>query len=334
MINIENNQPWYPYYVNKWLGSNLGVGDSLSPVTSSSSEISGFAWTHNQKLYFLLICEVNQPRTVYFQGLKGTLNFSKIDTTISWTTPKVQTGTIDSAQPFNIYGYTVALFQAQASTTPPTNTTFDGGFESGNSGSWNGTSVSSGETATVVTAKPYSGSYGAKLTSNGGAGEEYAYYYKSVNSGEIYVRGYFYINSGLPLVNNGDRFYLLRLAGSQNLVYAGIRRSNGVDRWVIYVRNGANWRDYSSNTSAPVPKTGVWYSVELHWKMSSTAGLAELYINGVKIISVTGTNTASYGNAVRIDFGIPYSFEANARASNRITIYADSAVIDNKYISP
>jgi len=153
--------------------------------------------------------------------------------------------------------------------------------------------------------------------------------------GEVYVRGYFYISGGLPLVSTGDRFYFIRLVGaSSTLVYAGIRRSGGVDSWVIYVRNGANWNGYVTNASAPLPAMGSWVCVELHWKNDATQGLAELYVNGVKIISITGINTATYGNAMRIDFGMPYSYEANARPTNTITIYADSAVIDNKYVGP
>jgi hypothetical protein len=139
----------------------------------------------------------------------------------------------------------------------------------------------------------------------------------------------------LPLVANGDRFYLIRLAGtSANLVYAGVYRNNGVDSWVIYVRNGASWIGYATNASAAAPQMNSWTSVELHWKSDSTAGLAELYVNGVKILSVTGINTAYYGNAVRVDFGMPYSNEASSRTSNTVTVYADSAVIDNKYINP
>jgi len=329
MVNSDNNQPWYPYYVQKWLGTSLSVGDQLATITSYSSTISGLAWTHGQKLYFLLICEVSQAMTVYFHGLKGMLNFSRIDNTISWQTPKVQTGAIDSSQPLNINGYTVALFQAQASAPPPSSSPFEDSFESRNFGKWTGTSTTTGETATVVTTKPYQGSYSARFTSNGGANEEFAYCYRSVNMGEVYVRGYFNISSGLPLIDNGDRFYLLRLVGSQNLVYAGIRRDGGVDRWVVYVRNGANWMGWTS-AATPLPQKGKWVCVELHWKMSSTAGIVELYIDGAKIITVTGINTTSYGNATRVDFGLVY---ANG-VQNSLTIYADSAAINNTYISP
>ena len=327
MVNTDNSQPWYPYYVQKWLGTSLGVGDKLAVLTASSSEISGFAWTHNQKLYFLLICEVNEPRTVYFSGLKGSLNFTKIDNTISWQTPKVQTGKIDSTGSLNINGYTVALFQAEASAPSPNAPLFADGFESGSFSKWTRTSISYGETAAVSAMIHYNGYYSAKFTSNGGKDTEYAYCYKSVSLGEVYVRGYFNISSGLPLTDNSDRFYVLRLAGSQTLAYAGIMREGGVDKWVILVRNGANWMNWKSATT-PLPQKGTWVCVELHWKRDSTQGLAELYIGGVKIIAVSGINTAYYGNATRVDFGLPYAWGVE----KNINIYGDSAKISNTYV--
>jgi hypothetical protein len=242
-------------------------------------------------------------------------------------------GNVGSVNPYNVTVSADCNLTAVFNVSPP-QYVFADGFESGSFSSWNGASVSSGETATIVTALVHDGSYSASFTSNGGAGEEYAYSYKTINSSEVYVRGYFYLGGGLPLVSNGDRVYFLRLVGTQNLVYAGIRRNNGVDSWVLYVRNGASWMDWVSNSTAPLPQMGSWVSVELHWKNDAAQGLAELYVNGVRVISVTGINTASYGNAVRVDFGMPYSYSATARATNRLTIYADSAVIDNKYIGP
>ena len=145
-----------------------------------------------------------------------------------------------------------------------------------------------GELATIVNSPIHHGSYGARFTTNGGGGTENAYVSKSIDMSEVYVRGYFRIDGGLRLSNNNDRFYLLRLAhGSTPLVYAGIRRSSGVDRWVIYVRNGSSYAPYTYATSV-TPQMGQWYNVELHWKLGSgTSGLAELYVDGVKVIGVT-----------------------------------------------
>jgi hypothetical protein len=332
MINSDNNQPWYPYYVQSWLGKSMAVGDQLLGFSSSASGISGFAWNHTGKTYVMLICELNTAVTVYFKGLSGNLNFSRIDNTISYLTPKVQTGVVSSTQSLTLNGYTVAIFEDPPSTTPPppppSTTYFADGFESGNFGSWSGTAVSSGETVGVVTSTVHSGLRSARFTTNGGAGQEKAFCYKSLNLGEAYVRGYFYIGSGLPLTDNGDRLYLIRFTGTQILAYAGIRRESGVDKWVIYVRNGANWYGYVSNSSAPLPQTGKWICVELHWKMSSTQGLVELYVNNVKIISVTGINTGYYGNATRVDFGLPYVGDVQ----KSLSVYADDACISQSKI--
>ena len=335
MINSDNNQPWYPYYVQSWLGKSLAPGDQLLSFSSSLTGISGFAWIHSQKTYFMLISELTSAVTVYFKGLSGNLNYSKIDSTISYLTPKVQTGVVSSTQSITLNGYTVALFQGASSTTPPTphpsTFSFADGFESGNFASWTGTYFSSGETVGVVPSPVHSGLRSGKFASNGGGGEEKACSYESIDLGEVYVRGYFYISSGLPLIDNGDRLYLLRLAGTQitqTFVYAGIRRDSGVDRWVLYVRNGANWYGYVSNSSAPRPQTGKWVCVELHWKMSSTQGLVELYVNNVRIVTVSGINTGYYGNAARADFGLPYA----GSVQKNILVYADDARISQSYI--
>jgi hypothetical protein len=260
--------------------------------------------------------------TLKLYGLQGTLNYSKIDNSISWQTPKMQNGTMDSTGSLTIKGYTVALFQSLVPAI-----VFEDGFESGGFSKWTGTLISSGETATVSATRPYSGSYSARFTTNAGNDWECAYCYKSVSLSEVYVRGYFNISSGLPFVDNSDRLYLLRLVGSQNLVYAGIMREGGVDKWVILVRNGANWMNWKSATT-PLLKMGTWVRVELHWKRDPTQGSAELYINGAKVIAVSGINTAYYGNATRVDFGLPYAIGIE----KNVIIQGDSVKIAKTYI--
>jgi len=205
---------------------------------------------------------------------------------------------------------------------------FSDGFESGNFAGWSGVAITSGETATVVNTKHHHDQYSAKFTSNGGQYAENANCYTMVDLTEVYVRGYFYIETGLPLMHEGDRFYLIRLGGAtQNLAYMGIRRDNGVDQWMLYVRNGGNWMNWI-HAANPLPQQGIWYSVELHWKMSSTGGLVELYINGTRILQVQNINTAYWGNAKRIDFGLPYI----SSPQNNLAIYGDCAVVSGSYV--
>jgi len=119
MVNSDNNEPWYPYYVHKMVGNNLAVGDHIVEGTSSSSDIRPLAWIHGDKLNLLLICRVNQPRTVYLQGMTGEVDFFKIDDTVYWEDPSVQQGTVDAANPITLDGYTVILLQKNISGPSP-----------------------------------------------------------------------------------------------------------------------------------------------------------------------------------------------------------------------
>jgi hypothetical protein len=207
---------------------------------------------------------------------------------------------------------------------------FNDGFESGNFANWDSTTTTSGETATVVTTRSHHGSYSGRFTSNGGAGTEQAYVSKAVNVNEAFVRGYFYIDGSLPLVDNNDRFYFMRLMGgpttTTGLAYAGIIHDGGVDKWYLYTLNG--YKAVTAIAQTPLPENGRWYCVELHWKLHSTAGVVEVYIDGVMILQVTNINTAYFGNAKRFDFGLVQA----TGVQKSLTIYADCAVISSTYV--
>jgi hypothetical protein len=112
MTNEDDNRPWYPYYVNQFLGNNLGVGDIIKETASSSDEIRVIAWNHGNQLNILVISKVNEKRTVYLSGIEGNLNFFMIDGTIPWDNPSVQSGTISATQPIITNGYAVMLLQS------------------------------------------------------------------------------------------------------------------------------------------------------------------------------------------------------------------------------
>jgi hypothetical protein len=113
MVNSDNNQPWYPYYVQQLIGSNLGIGCRIISTTSSSEDIRPLAWINMGKLSLLLICRIDQSREVCLQGVSGRFNLFRIDGSVSFLTPRVQTGFFDRAKPLIVNGYTVVLLQAQ-----------------------------------------------------------------------------------------------------------------------------------------------------------------------------------------------------------------------------
>jgi hypothetical protein len=119
MINSDNNRPWYPYYLLQMIGRNLSVGDHLINMTTSSDDIRPLSWIHNGTVMVLLICRVDQTRSLFLQGVSGYSNFLKIDNTISWKSPAIQSGEHDLAEPLMVEGYTVLLMQAKAFANHP-----------------------------------------------------------------------------------------------------------------------------------------------------------------------------------------------------------------------
>jgi hypothetical protein len=111
MVNEDDNQPWYPYYVHKMIGENISPGDLIIETTSSSSEVRVLAWIHNRTLNIFLVCKSNEARTVVLKGLAEDAKVLKIDNTVSYETPDIQEETLISGEPFILNGYTVALLQ-------------------------------------------------------------------------------------------------------------------------------------------------------------------------------------------------------------------------------
>lgn len=114
LINRDTNLPWYPYYVNQMIGKNLARGDRLVQASSTSNDIRALAWIHNSKLNLFIICKVNSARNLSVHGVTGTISYQKIDNTVSYLTPKIQTGNSDASRLMYLPGYTVMLIQPHA----------------------------------------------------------------------------------------------------------------------------------------------------------------------------------------------------------------------------
>ncbi|MGB9841308.1 MAG: hypothetical protein ACPLKZ_01135 [Candidatus Bathyarchaeales archaeon] len=113
MVNFDNNSPWYPYYCQWLIGKNLNVGDQIVVSESSSEDIRTLSWVQSGKIVILIISKVDQPRILYLNGIsQQQFNIIKIDNTIPWENANIQTGTINSAEPLNLNGYTIALLQS------------------------------------------------------------------------------------------------------------------------------------------------------------------------------------------------------------------------------
>jgi len=211
--------------------------------------------------------------------------------------------------------------------TWPSRAILENGFESGSFSAWSGTSVSSGETASVTNTMSHHGIYSAIFTSNGGGGWERARCYKSTASfSELYVRAYVLVSQS-GIVDNDDRIHFIRLRTETNeAVFAGWRKTGGLIKWTIAVRHGTGWVDAYS---ASRPSLNRWYCVELYWKKDSVNGLSKLWVDGTMVCSVSGKNTAYVGDVNRVDFGLAQLFSCGVTK-----VYGDCWATSTTYIDP
>ena len=186
--------------------------------------------------------------------------------------------------------------------------------------------MSTGESATVSSFQYHHGSYGARFTSNGGGGTENAYCHESIAaSGEVWFRGCFKVTQS-GIVEDGDRIHLVRLSNSDtNVAYAGWRRTGGVVRWTLQIRDGSGYVvEYSSSS----PSLNEWYDVQLHWVGDPSAGFGELYVGGSLVCSIYGRDTSLY-IPDRVRVGLSEVVNCGA-----CTAYVDCCRVSEAWIGP
>lgn len=111
MINLDNNQPWYPYYVQYMLSGlgGLSVGDSVVQSSSSSSNVIPLVWKDGSTTNILLINRSPSSMAVALSGVSGAVSWWKIDN----SSKTMQTGSTSflSTSTFTLNGYTVMLLR-------------------------------------------------------------------------------------------------------------------------------------------------------------------------------------------------------------------------------
>jgi hypothetical protein len=120
--------------------------------------------------------------------------------------------------------------------------------------------------------------------------------------------------------DSDDRFYFVILrAGSTPVAFAGWRVSGGVVRWNLLIRRGTGWAGALSDVS---PVVGRWYDVEVHWLSGVVDGVAELFVDGELVCSVSGVDTSAFGGVSRVEFGLPELVNCGSTV-----VYADNFTI-------
>jgi hypothetical protein len=231
-----------------------------------------------------------------------------------------------NGESYNIFrGYTPlpAFYELISGELPPSppppppepDILFEDNFESGNLNLWTGTGETSGETITVTSDQAHHGTYGVRCTKTGPATDrENAYAYKNIGEvQEAYANGYFRIDGSTGseiLTDEGDTVYLIRFSdGTQPLASAGIRRESGIVKWLLY--SGETYV-----TASIAVSTDYWYNIELHW--NAGGGIAEIFVDGVKILQITVDNSYKI-DAKFVDIGIIAATEVQ----DELTVYCD-----------
>jgi hypothetical protein len=81
--------------------------------------------------------------------------------------------------------------------------------------------------------------------------------------------------------------------------------------------------------SQAVPSLNKWYCVELHWRKGSSTGLGELWVDGVRVCSISNRNTSAYGSVNQVLCGIVGMYSCRST-----TVYCDCVVVANSYVGP
>lgn len=204
---------------------------------------------------------------------------------------------------------------------------FQDGFESGTFSSWSGSTVTSGDSATVTNAISHDGiRCGEFQTESIASGTKRAFVYKNVEEcSTIYARGYFYIADGLPLSDENDRFTLIQFLGVDGNIVCNlqVRKAQGADSFSLLTYRG----DIQTAT-ATSPRADTWYCLELFAHIDSVNGAFKAYINGIESMSLVNINNTGFGGVLAVRFGLANSINVQQRAK----ISADSAVISNSYV--
>jgi len=176
---------------------------------------------------------------------------------------------------------------------------FCDGFEGGLT-AWGGSVLDRGTVTAVPTSYRGSGSLRARTTATGAFAHVWVDALGSRSSGDLYLRAYVRVPSGIAFEPDGvDVFRLRQGRAPWNGVAFGIQ--NGDRPYVAVDPAGMSWAG-----TAAFPRD-AWVCVQLHVTISNTAGAAELWVSRVPTVSRTGLDTLPSSAYVTLTAGIDWS---------------------------
>jgi hypothetical protein len=99
---------------------------------------------------------------------------------------------------------------------------------------------------------------------------------------------------------------------SSNRSVIGFASGSGLEAMVTYNPSSGNWTGWRGSESTnlgsnskSIGSSGAYHWIEVHYKMSSSSGIIEVWVDGNQVLDITSANTTQYSNSsfVNVTFG-------------------------------
>ena len=91
----------------------MDPNDKIVSSTVGSTDLRVLSWLHGGYMYTLIVNKVTQPRYVSITGMASQVSYQKVDNSISYKTPSIQTGSVSTTN-ILLNGYIVLLLKCVA----------------------------------------------------------------------------------------------------------------------------------------------------------------------------------------------------------------------------
>lgn len=202
---------------------------------------------------------------------------------------------------------------------------YEDGFESGDFSSWTGTTENTG-VATVQNVTRHHGTW-AMQVSNLQFATSIARADKNIGAvTDAYVRVYGRMEDMFTYDGYNSIGGWVRNQAGGSIACAVFQKNSSGHLWGVRLFDPSTYYLASSYSSIVSDR---WYQIELRVKVDGSAGILQLWVDGVLQVNVTGIDTNNRGSIDQVSVGI-YCIAGNEPSAR--TGYLDCAVVNNAYI--
>jgi hypothetical protein len=152
------------------------------------------------------------------------------------------------------------------------------------------------------------------------------------NNGALYINSYnnyliYVMPNQQSEIWTGFALSVQGLTGSQPII--GFQSSSGIESSIWYAPNTSTWTAYNGinntllGTSIKSVGLSAYHWIEFHYKISTSVGIVEIWIDNIQIMNLTAINTTYYSNSTFSNIII------GGNGSNSVIGYYDDLYILN-----